>query len=174
MSLANGKQIVKKSPKPARAPRFRYSKKCFVDGCEKMFSFHQELDAHMKNVHPDVKPFVCDFCGDAFSFIKSLTEHKSRYCLAKNDPNDEKPHPCDQCPKRFSTSTMLSDHLRRVHYKKFVCTRDGCGKRFPTQGLLEDHIRESYTNEKPFECDICGEFFASRNCFLDIELLMYC
>lgn len=151
-----------------------------------------ELRRHLTKVHPDLRKFMCTYCGKAFKKSNHLKEHQTSH-------TGEKKYSCPICEKRFprvaSQKRHMRGHDRPLGHKTirtpFLCTI--CGKNFPFSSGVQRHMRihlgikkfecnlckrkftqsthlqvhmRTHTGEKPYICDICGQKFSLKACML--------
>jgi len=100
------------------------------------------------------RKYVCDTCGDSFSYKHVLQNHVRTH-------TGEKPFVCKEpgCDKRFTRDHHLKTHMRlHTGEKPFQCTY--CGKKFVQVANLRRHLRV-HTEERPYACDFksCSERF---------------
>ena len=67
------------------------------------------LKSHVKIVHDQIKDYVCEDCGLAFSRKGSLDVHRNRQC-----------HGCKECGAKFSGSRELKEHIYICRWRKTV------------------------------------------------------
>ena len=63
-------------------------------------------------VHENLKPHVCDRCGQKYVRKAKLNEH------VKNTHEKEQRYKCEHCDKTFSWSTNLKNHIEAIHIGK--------------------------------------------------------
>ena len=95
----------------------------------------------------DIKPFLCNLCGDAFQQKSAMVAHQRVHSDDDSDMNvlgdtDTKPFACNLCGYIFQEECALVDH-QRVHNAEQLHINTGC----------QD------TGDKPSVCDIHGEAF---------------
>ncbi|CAG7729042.1 unnamed protein product [Allacma fusca] len=125
---------------------------CKVPGCSVLFENAAERNAHIKETHPDFKPFQCKFCLRSFTAKQTLKDHENSHTNAT-------PYSCTECGKTFINRSRLHRHMRKHGGRRnFLC--DKCEKAFFTIQDLERHVRV-HTNERPFICEFCGRSFTA-------------
>ncbi|KAJ8333268.1 hypothetical protein SKAU_G00421640 [Synaphobranchus kaupii] len=95
------------------------------------------------------RPFICTFCGKAFSWNVSLKRHLQSHV-------EQRQLGCTQCLESFPDQHNLSVHQRNHHKRdrQFYCTT--CGKGFFRKHHLNSHQR-THTGERPYSCKYCGK-----------------
>ena len=79
---------------------------CTEPGCDKAFIRIHNLQTHMRTHKPDLLPFACDECTEAFDKVQELKEHvkfihvQPRY----------KPYSCPACRKAFTKMDGVRKH----------------------------------------------------------------
>ncbi|XP_071075366.1 zinc finger protein 564-like [Desmodus rotundus] len=121
--------------------------------CGRAFSYLQCLEKHEQN-HNGEKPYKCEECGKTFIWLKTLQKHVITHTA-------DSPYRCKVCAKTFSSSTSLQV-CERTHRgeKPYQCQH--CGKAFRCYKSFQRHER-NHTEEKPYECKECGKAFISSS-----------
>ncbi|XP_064100770.1 zinc finger protein ZFP2-like [Macrobrachium nipponense] len=118
--------------------------------CKEVFTKMNELADHVKAVHKNDKPFLCDICGKTFPNPIALNRHMLSHTKVKS-------HSCKECGKSFACQSNLRSHvLIHSDEKPFQC--EECGNKFRRSSTLRFHKR-THTNERPYQCDVCGKTF---------------
>lgn len=86
--------------------------------------------------HTGERPFVCHFCGIAFTRYSNLTRHSLRH------------------------SRLECREVNEVKHKGDIATFECavCLKIFKRKPYLVEHLM-CHTGEKPFKCEVCGVNF---------------
>lgn len=93
----------------------------------------------------------CSICGQEFSSIVALKEHRIQICQANELQ-------CNICHKEFKDRKRLIGHLKgHMVVKDYRCKI--CGKCYPNPSTFRIHMR-AHTGEKPFSCPVCNKGFA--------------
>lgn len=110
--------------------------RCEEPGCTTSFFDVTKFKDH-KNIHLNVKPYVCEFCQECFHYASNLRQHKLRH----THPDRFK---CNVCSSCFVSTKSLRLHMR-LHTddphapKPFACSYDGCEKSFRYLDRLKMH-----------------------------------
>ena len=153
--------------------------------CE-VCSFRDEianLKIHMKEVHPEYKPYQCKPCGLSWALEEQLQAHrqKSDTLCKKMGVNDnmeqnqeETPSNlfvCETCGKNFHKLQPLVAHKKKMHGidptkhigSDFVCEK--CGMTFGSNYDLKAHMRK---HTQSFHiCVLCDKFTTSKKLLQD-------
>ena len=112
--------------------------------CSRCLKHLHSLHRHVKVVHQDVRPFVCE-CKRRFATREQLTRHRSSKHSA------EKLYPCERgCNKSFASYSARVYHHQAVHDAiKYLCPIIGCGKRFTSKIYLKNHLLKPHYSGVP-------------------------
>ncbi|XP_067621083.1 zinc finger protein weckle-like [Eurosta solidaginis] len=151
--------------------------------CEGKFQTKDYVTKHIKFVHEDVRPFICEECGEAVRTETTLREHMLIH-------TDYAPFECDVCKKGFKNQYRLKNHKEMHSSDKHICTECGlqlnsrvtlnrhmlvhsdvmrhkcdyCGRAFKRAKTLKNHLI-LHSGLKPYSCDFCERTFATgANC----------
>lgn len=163
-----------------RMPKGKIPKKGICDVCDSIFGNKQELQLHMRQSHPDYKPFVCDFegCNKSFTEKPLLRRHKiyhrgrnfvcdicGRHFVTKPKMlkhrfihTETKPLQCPQCPRTFTYGHVLKAHILTHKGKQFKC--EMCNKRYKWKEDLRNHCKTEHLGIFPFKCQHCGKGYS--------------
>uniref|UniRef100_A0A182X8Z5 C2H2-type domain-containing protein n=1 Tax=Anopheles quadriannulatus TaxID=34691 RepID=A0A182X8Z5_ANOQN len=133
-------------------PRWYAERRC--DICKHMFSNSKILSKHIKTVHLQIKPFVCNVCGYKCARKATLNIHIRQH-------SGLKPLTCKSCPFRTADPSALSYHERRhQNNKAYQCKT--CGLRLVQPNALRGHIQTQHPQEYlRMKCTLCD--YASIN-----------
>ncbi|XP_061727730.1 zinc finger protein 728-like [Cydia pomonella] len=126
--------------------------------CNKKFSSTYTLDEH-KLIHTGGIPYICDICGQCFTYKSSLVVH-----IQMHDGSREKKISCDVCNKQFPYEAPLLAHKRsHTGEKPFPC--EICGRKFSATNNLKKHKLTHTANveERRFSCDLCKKMFIRKD-----------
>ncbi|XP_063390813.1 zinc finger protein 260-like isoform X2 [Cydia fagiglandana] len=138
--------------------------------CQCDFESHDraELITHIRRSH--IQQLTCPTCGEVFTDIKLLQEHKIQ-------PHDAK-YSCEPCDLKFTKKILLTKHnehhhglvkcyfcpkiLSKVEVKnhvedvhKDIPTCGVCGLKGLTEGAIISHQRKVHLKEKNKTCSVC-------------------
>ena len=110
-----------------------------------------------------VKSYPCPVCGQLFSKLFCMKQHRQKCCAEKCDTlnttldatNQIKPYKCGKCMRAFVSSACLKVHAHR-HDKRYQCST--CGKLFYTSSNYSKHI-VVHKSERRFSCKLCGKTY---------------
>ncbi|XP_037825480.1 zinc finger protein 572-like isoform X2 [Lucilia sericata] len=117
--------------------------------CERKFSQVGAMKQHVKGIHHQMKPFICDQCGRECKTMAALTEHQLVH-------TDECPFECEVCHKRFKNKPRLKSHMD-THTKSLYKCPD-CDLELNTRRTLLQH-RLVHSDVKRFKCEFCDAAF---------------
>ena len=107
------------------------------------------LRVHLKTVHGNARPHICEICNHKFKLERHLKRHKSLHSVSE-DIN------CNLCAKTFSQNEYLTSHMRYVHglsEKPFKC--EHCEKSFFYKSTLAKHTDRMHDKPKSYKCNYC-------------------
>lgn len=123
--------------------------RCDEPGCKTSFFDKAKFNDH-KNIHLQIKPYVCEFCQESFHYASNWRQHKLRH----TDPDRFK---CEVCSHCFVSTKSLRLHMR-LHTedsdapKPFACEHEGCDKAFRYQDRLKLHVANVHRTETEHQC----------------------
>lgn len=152
-----------------------------LDECEICHLRLRNVPKHIRGVHSDERPFVCEVCKAAFKSLHNLNNHVKtheepsecpichkllpnmhRHLQWHNRPTPAR-HICNQCNKSCSTKQALQEHVLRIHQKvplgkSYSCP--DCSLTFIRNNDLRRHSYQHFTG-KIFSCTFpdCNEMF---------------
>lgn len=124
--------------------------RCGEEGCKTSFFDITKFKDH-QNIHLNVKPYICEFCNEAFHYGSNYRQHKLRH----THPDRFK---CEICSSCFVSTKSLRLHMR-LHTedpnapKPFSCDQDGCDKTFRYIDRLKLHIFNVHQPESDHQCN---------------------
>ncbi|KAG5670557.1 hypothetical protein PVAND_000811 [Polypedilum vanderplanki] len=131
------------------------------DLCGKRFRVPYCVSLHKKNVHSDLRPYICTFegCNKRFK-TQSIYNHHL------NTHSEEKNFKCESCPKKFKTLVQLIGH-RKTHTKPFSCQI--CKRTFSALYAVKNHMI-THNNENSnlkMKCKLCGAQYGRETALKD-------
>uniref|UniRef100_A0A1I8PBE3 Zinc finger protein weckle n=1 Tax=Stomoxys calcitrans TaxID=35570 RepID=A0A1I8PBE3_STOCA len=130
--------------------------------CDRGFSFVDAMRRHVKIVHQNIKPFICEQCGRTCKTLAALNEHLLVH-------TDECPFKCEVCGKSFKNNARLKSHMDTHNESEYACPE--CGLKLNTRRTLQQH-RLVHTDVKRFKCEFCDAAF-KRTKSLKNHLLLH-
>ncbi|KAK8394998.1 hypothetical protein O3P69_006036 [Scylla paramamosain] len=121
---------------------------------------------HIKNVHQNYRPFLCDICGKAFKRQDALKQHHvSHYQnLAQGQQwpggaiwehmathSEERSFLCEVCGASFKTRSVQRNHVQTIHRRPRAFTCATCEKKFNTKFALRRHMKQHDTSIQDME-----------------------
>lgn len=67
------------------------------------------MKLHIQNIHLNIRPFVCSFCGMGFFTKLILENHKRTH-------TNERPYTCEICQQTFRIQAGLYLHKKHHHF----------------------------------------------------------
>ncbi|XP_067621082.1 zinc finger protein weckle [Eurosta solidaginis] len=117
--------------------------------CERKFTKKAVMRQHVRGVHENCKPFICDICGRSAKTLAALAEHKLVH-------TNETPYECGVCHRAFKNKARLKVHLETHADSAFICTE--CGLKLNTRRTLKMHMLV-HSDAKRYKCDFCPAAF---------------
>ncbi|XP_036222839.2 zinc finger protein weckle isoform X1 [Bactrocera oleae] len=144
--------------------------------CDRKFQTKDYVFRHIKFVHEDIRPFICEECGECTRTETTLREHMLIH-------TDYAPYECEICKKGFKNQSRLKKHMEMHSSHKHICSECGlelnsrltlnrhmrhkcdyCGREFKRAKTLKTHLI-LHSGLKPYLCDFCDKTFANgSNC----------
>uniref|UniRef100_A0A182SYR4 C2H2-type domain-containing protein n=1 Tax=Anopheles maculatus TaxID=74869 RepID=A0A182SYR4_9DIPT len=122
--------------------------KCPV--CLKVFATSSIVKQHLKQVHTNERPNVCNLCGMTYKHLKSLRLHLR---------NHQK-RACPECGVGFDSVYAMLKH-RKAHAKEnlpFKC--EHCDRAFEDRSKLVSHEN---LRGRPYQCELCCHSFNKQD-----------
>ncbi|XP_053960053.1 zinc finger protein 600-like isoform X1 [Anastrepha ludens] len=117
--------------------------------CERKFTKVSVMRQHVRGIHENKKPYVCDECGRPIKTLAALVEHK---LVHTNDT----PYECEVCQRAFKNKARLKAHLETHTDSSFICSE--CGLLLNTRRTLKMHMLV-HSDAKRYKCDFCPAAF---------------
>lgn len=134
--------------------------------CKKSFS---SLNRHIKDMHFNVRNYVCDICGSAYKQWNTLKEHIE----IQHSPHKE--FFCDICQdgKGYRSKGYIKKHFAKVHIKvgerrqsnrKPFYECNFCNVKLPSRYALKKHVALPHNDGKHpiFPCKTCDKTFTLK------------
>ncbi|XP_055372765.1 zinc finger protein 41-like [Condylostylus longicornis] len=131
--------------------------------CTKKFTQSAKVKEHVRAIHLQEKPFVCEQCGKNFASQSNLCSHKRTH-------DNQSRLKCSICPKIFNNPHKLRFHIKHTHNSiGHPCSV--CGQVLKTRKTLRNHML-IHSDDKPFKCNYCGKDF-KRDKNLQIHMITH-
>ncbi|CAD6191497.1 unnamed protein product [Caenorhabditis auriculariae] len=122
--------------------------------CKTYFGNKSVWESHMKQFHPDPRPFRCIHCGMKFL-------HKGTLSIHLRDHVATTQYSCKVCHKVFTRLDARDNHMR-IHEIRHTCPH--CGRFFRMESVLEQHQETCLARKTPsraarFNCSYCSRTF---------------
>ena len=113
------------------------------------------MNTHIKLMHRNIKPKICQICAETFKTREQLSSHRLTH------PELEVPFTCKHCSKPFGDLGRMNAHINTTHEaKRFQC--DQCQKTFTTANSVLTHKVGLHNSQKAFSCEFCGKSFTQK------------
>jgi len=103
--------------------------------CDHATSRKYLLDMHIRTVHLNLRPEICQLCGKAFKTKKQIAAHILTH-------SDVKRYSCDICGAKLKNITCHRSHMMNVHGHKVSC--DICGKFMYKEEGIRRHKKQEH------------------------------
>ena len=137
----------------------RHTLKCdgtrtsICEQCGLSYPSRGDLNRHIDDVHPELKPYQCDTCSKRFKLKSYLQQHELSHTPGRN-------WVCGVCKKDFKCRHSLRQHLmwhtRQENNEKFTC--EECGKEIQYELNMKRHML-LHSGKMPFTCEVCQRGF---------------
>ena len=148
-----------------RAHLKEYSFECSF--CNYKADLRGRLEEHVRNVHENLKTFMCSFPGCKFetNYKNSLSQHRKKH---NPDLHVRRPFPCTQpgCSFRATLRYKLKEHKLRRHNSNGRVRRSHCPfcpKTFFDKAAVNFHLKVVHLNEGSHHCDMCNYVAGGRD-----------
>ncbi|CAO1434679.1 unnamed protein product [Diamesa hyperborea] len=121
------------------------------DRCPAQLCNQNSLRRH-QNLHLNIKPFICEICGAAYSEAKVLKRH-----MGKHDGTYEKRFTCEVCGLKKYDLGGLKAHMR-IHTGEKPHQCEHCERRYALKADLTKHLR-SHVGQNTYKCEFCSDAF---------------
>lgn len=122
--------------------------------CSEPISGIGNMMKHMRRVHKEYRPFICELCPKSFLTKQELGQHSRSH-------SDHRPFLCSICHAKFKSKHSLRWHDISFHRDVFPFSCLSCDRKFKRQTSLVIHKR-THTEERPYPCSLCGKAFANK------------
>uniref|UniRef100_W8C200 Zinc finger protein weckle n=1 Tax=Ceratitis capitata TaxID=7213 RepID=W8C200_CERCA len=116
--------------------------------CNQKFKAMGKVAHHLKVVHKEENPFICEVCDDRLPTYESFKDHM-------NTHTDYAPFECDVCSKSFADKRYLKAHMF-THGDKFICPV--CGEQLSCPATYRNHM-VVHSDKIYDKCEYCGREF---------------
>ncbi|XP_041377490.1 zinc finger protein 236-like [Gigantopelta aegis] len=137
----------------------RHTLKCdgtrtsICEQCGMTYATRGDLNRHIDEVHPEMKPYQCGNCSKRFKLKSYLQQHELSHSSGRN-------WVCGVCKKDFKCRHSLRQHLmwhtRQEKNEKFTC--EVCGKEIQYELNMKRHML-LHSGNMPFSCEVCSRGF---------------
>ncbi|XP_053960085.1 gastrula zinc finger protein XlCGF26.1-like [Anastrepha ludens] len=117
--------------------------------CDRKFQTKNYVATHIKFVHEDIRPFICEECGEGSRTEGALREHMLTH-------TDLAPFECEVCKKAFKNESRLKNHMEIHSASKHICNE--CGLQLNSRVTLNRHMLV-HSDIMRHKCDYCGRAF---------------
>lgn len=93
------------------------------------------LEIHIRTVHLNLRPEICQLCGKAFKTKKQIAAHILTH-------SDVKLYSCEICGAKLKNVTCYRSHMMNVHNQRVAC--DICGKTMFKEEGIRRHKRQEH------------------------------
>ncbi|XP_055598810.1 zinc finger protein 665-like [Uranotaenia lowii] len=155
----------------------------FCNVCNKHLEW-KKITSHKRICHANVKPHVCDQCGQSYRERELLDDH-----IALKHGGRPR-YECEFCLKQFFSRDKYSKHRPRKHPTEYRAIRKkmvpanriyyeadrtssvsfkcaSCGTNFPIHQELEKHIVTEHPGTIVYSCELCGGVCSTKASFVD-------
>lgn len=107
---------------------------------EPTFSSLTRLYGHQKLMHPDIRAYSCDLCGNKFRAKDAVIRH-----MKERHADNGRKHQCQFCAKLFYTDREVRGHEKcHLNERSYICSL--CGRGFNNKSELNTHLKSKAHN----------------------------
>lgn len=126
------------------------------------YTSHQRgtVEIHIRRLHTNDRPHLCEICGKGFVKSSLLKDHIS---VKHNQVKRERSFACSECKFSTFTRALLDAHVINRHrpYRRLVYKCDQCDAQLCSSHSLKEHLKLCHTDERPYPCTVCD--FAAKS-----------
>ena len=127
---------------------------------------HLRFSRHIKLVHMgSAREFVCSFCPQRFSWMRSVREHELKI------HNNENPDFQVRTVLQLKKDSVTSEVLLFVTLQIFRC--EACDFKTYIELNLAKHKQRHDSNREKFTCDVCFKHYSTAPCVSTLKTLIH-
>uniref|UniRef100_A0A336LEU8 CSON004297 protein n=1 Tax=Culicoides sonorensis TaxID=179676 RepID=A0A336LEU8_CULSO len=116
--------------------------KCTEPNCKSSFRQISNLKNHIKCVHSENRPYVCEICDANFAFSSALKAHE----MQSHGKTEKEKYSCTECDQVFLYPSQLKQHTAS-HFRERSFQCKYCDKAYIKFNNLRRHYRDMHIEE---------------------------